>query len=60
MVLDIYMPDVDGEAVLEALGDGPDVVVLSAFEYVRRPEIEARYGEKVCAFLARPVLPRVL
>jgi len=60
LVLDMHMPRLDGQGVLDALDGGPAVVVVSAFEYVSRAETEARYAEKICAVLVKPVLPPVL
>jgi len=60
MVLDLHMPKLGGIRVLDALDNGPIVIILSAFEYLDRDEVEARYSEKVCAFLPKPVRPPVL
>jgi CheY-like chemotaxis protein len=61
MVLDLHMPRLDGLGVLAALDGGlPNVVVLSAFEYVSRDQVEDRYAERVSAFLVKPVLPPIL
>jgi CheY-like chemotaxis protein len=58
MVLDMHMPRLGGIGVLEALeSELPRVVVLSAFEYVSRVEVEERFAARVCAFLVKPVPP---
>ena len=60
MLLDLAMPKMDGFAVLDALSDWPVVIVMSAFEYWNQRETEARYGNRVSAFLRKPVPPPVL
>lgn len=57
MVLDLFMPKLDGIGVLEQLGDDVTVVVVSAFEYLTREEVERRCAGRVCAFLYKPVPP---
>ncbi len=60
MLLDLHLPKLDGIHVLNALDDGPVVIVLSAFEYRARSEVENRYSDRVCAFLQKPVPPPML
>ena len=60
MVLDLHMPKLGGIRVLDALDEGPIVIILSAFQYLDRDEVEARYAERVCAFLSKPVPPPIL
>jgi CheY-like chemotaxis protein len=58
MVLDLFMPNVDGIEVLERMADDVAVVVVvSAFEYRTRDEVERRCRGRVCAYLAKPVPP---
>jgi len=59
MVLDLFMPH-DGMGVLDALTNGPVVIVLSAFEYRSLVEMKERFGTRICAFLTKPVPPRDL
>lgn len=61
VVLDLHMPTLDGTGLLKALSDdGPIVIVLSAFEYWTRHDMEADYANRVCAFLRKPVPPTTL
>jgi anti-anti-sigma factor len=60
MVLDLHLPKLDGLAVLDALPATPPVIVLSAFGLRSRDLVEATYGDRVAAFLQKPVAPVVL
>ena len=60
LVLDLFMPKLDGIGVLEQLDDTVTVVVVSAFEYRTREEVERRCAGRVCAFLYKPVPPPTL
>jgi CheY-like chemotaxis protein len=61
ILLDLFMPEVSGTDVLDALdADGPVVVVFSAFEYMGLREVKARHGSKVCAFVSKPAPPAKL
>ena len=57
VVLDLFMPRVDGAGVLDALAPEPVVVVHSAFEYRSLAEAKANYGSRVSAYLTKPVPP---
>jgi DNA-binding NtrC family response regulator len=61
ILLDLFMPDVSGTDVLEALEpDNPVVVVFSAFEYMTLRDVKARHGSRVCAFVSKPAPPAQL
>jgi CheY-like chemotaxis protein len=60
MILDMAMPGLNGVDVLTSLQEGPNVIVVSAFEYVSRTKVEEDFRDRVHAFLVKPVLPQVL
>ena len=57
VILDLFMPRVDGAGVLDALAPEPVVLVHSAFEYRSLAEAKANYGARVSAYLTKPVPP---
>lgn len=57
VVLDLFMPKLDGIGVLEQLREDVSVVVVSAFEYRTREQVESRCAGRVCAYLSKPVPP---
>jgi CheY-like chemotaxis protein len=57
MVLDLFMPNLDGFGVLDALTEGPVVIVFSAFEYASLRDAKEKHGDRVCAFVSKPAVP---
>ena len=60
LLLDLFMPRLDGTGVLDSMPEGPVAIVISAFSTVPVDEMKAHYGSKVCALLTKPVPPAVL
>ena len=60
VILDLFMPRLDGLGVLDTMPDGPVVIVVSAFAHRSLAEVRAQYWGKVCAFLQKPVRPPAL
>jgi two-component system KDP operon response regulator KdpE len=60
VILDLGLPLLNGTELLASLEDPPPVVVYSAFEYVDQDEVHRRFGDKVSAFLRKPIHPQVL
>ena len=57
LLLDLFMPNVDGAGVLDSLESDPVIILHSAFEYVSLAATRASYGPRVSAFLTKPVPP---
>jgi CheY-like chemotaxis protein len=60
VILDLRLPNMSGEAVLEALDILPPVIVVSAFEYFNEDEVREQFASKVFAVLTKPVSPQRL
>jgi len=62
LLLDLYMPRCDGMTVLERLDPArpPAVIVVSAFEYISRERLQARFGDRIAAILNKPLDPKDL
>jgi DNA-binding response OmpR family regulator len=58
ILLDIWMPKLDGVSLIEALGELPPVIVHSAFSLSSQER--ARLGDKVVEYLRKPVSPQQL
>lgn len=57
VVLDLAMPLLDGEGVLEKMAVGPPVVLVSGGDY--RSAVQA-HGERIFGVVSKPVAPGVL
>jgi len=57
MVLDLSLPLLSGQDLLESLDDPPPVIVVSGSDYYKEDEARRRFEHKVAAFFRKPAHP---